>query len=113
MVFGQIWSKKLTFKLTTLSERYLDLFYDRTTVTEPRDDDVIDIYDVTDEPFLMKMDSSYFPPVCDAGFFGIKADSDDLKQVRYSSLFRLSSRWKFWTNISISDIYIYQTNVFL
>ena len=66
-----------------IQKRYLDLFYDRTTVTEPRDDNVMDIYDATDEPFLMKMESSYHPPVCDAGFFGIKADSDDVKKVRF------------------------------
>ena len=49
-------------------------------MTEPPEND--DIYDVTDEPFAVKMDDSYHPPVCDEGFFGIKADSADVRLVK-------------------------------
>ena len=59
-------------------EKYLEFFYNRGPIEGPKVDEF-----VGDEmPFLVKMDSSYKPPLHDEGFFGIKATLDDVKKVK-------------------------------
>lgn len=63
-------------------QRYLSLFYNRPDIVYPADD--LAEEDGEDEPFAVKMDYSYQPPILDEGFFGIQSSLANVKKVKAS-----------------------------
>lgn len=63
-------------------QKYLSLFYNRPDVAYPADD--LTEEEAEDEPFAVKMDNLYQPPVLDEGFFGIQSSLANVKKVKAS-----------------------------